>query len=74
MRTAPEGHVRGIEAAQTKQARATAKTAPRSTLIRGFHQRCLRFGRIRPGPPHSTCATSPWVALASLTRYTRLST
>lgn len=58
-------HVRGTEAAQTKQARATAKTAPRSTLILGFRQRRL-------GPTRSTYATSSWVASASWTRYTRL--
>lgn len=65
-------HVRGTEAAQTKQARATAKTAPRSTLILGFRQRRLRLGSIAPGPTRSTYATSSWVASASWTRYTRL--
>lgn len=38
------GHVRGTDAARTTQARARAKTAPRSTLIGGFHQRRLWTG------------------------------
>lgn len=65
-------HIRGIEAAKTRQARATAKTAPRCTFTFGFRQGRRPCTLISSGLPRSTCVISSCVASASLTRYTRL--
>jgi len=66
------GHVRGTDAARTTQARARAKTAPRSTLIGGFHQRRLWTGFAGATSWACTAAIRSWVASASLTRWTLL--
>lgn len=52
---------------------ATAKTEPRTRLIRGFHQRRVRGNVVDEAPPRAcTVDTSAWVASASLTRCTLL--
>lgn len=39
-----DGHARVTDAVRSKQAKATAKSEPRSTLSCGFHQRRLHVG------------------------------